>query len=291
MKSDQLSQTAAFVAIKFYGLTQIDSYRSIFDNSDIQFYENLVKSLPAPFKFYHFWLKYRWVRAFYIWSEEKLLPGDLLHVVARKWYIQRMADKIIDQQGYEQLLVLGAGFDHLAFHYAQKEVASFEFDAPYMSGLKNSFLKKMYPDRPHPTIIQAYLPTDSLSELLTEHIDPNKKTLVVAEGFFDYLESDTVTDLLANLKDFFTYKPTLISTHFALDELSPFHRKVFEWSVKIVGEKLQFHTPMPKLKKLLSEQGWQIRQLYDSKDIREELYKKILTSLPVLKGFYIFMAN
>lgn len=290
MKSDQLSQTAAFIAIKFYGLTQNDSYRSIFDHSIIRFYESLVDSLPAPFKFYHFWLKYRWVRAFYIWSEEKLLPGDLLHVVARKWYIQRMAEKAISR-GCEQLIVLGAGFDHLAFHYAQKEVASFEFDAPYMSGLKSRFLEEKYPDQRHPTIIQAFLPTDSLSKLLTEHVDPHKKTVIVAEGFFDYLESDTVIDLLSDLKDFFSHKPTLISTHFALDELPAFHQKVFEWSVKIVGEKLQFHTPMPALKRLLNEQGWQIVQLYDSDDISGELDKKIETSLPVLKGFYVFTAT
>ncbi|MGD8426721.1 MAG: class I SAM-dependent methyltransferase [Balneolaceae bacterium] len=290
MKSNQLSQTAAFVAIKFYGLTQIHSYRSIFDHSVIVFYEKLIKSLPLPFRFYHFWLRFHWVRAFYVWAEEKLLPGDLLHVVGRKLYIQRLTEELLSK-GYEQLIVLGAGFDHLAFYYSRQGVPCFEFDAPYMSELKRQFLKEQYPLETHPTIIEAHIPNDHLERLLQKHIDPHKKTIIVAEGFFDYLDSETVTKLLIQLRNFFSHNPALITTHFALNELSFFYRKVFQSSVTMVGEKLQFHTSMNDFKKLLEKQGFRISQLFDSKDIRADIAKKLSTSLPILKGFYIFMAN
>jgi len=289
MKSDQISQTAAFVAIKFYGLTKIDSYRSIFNNSIIHFYENLVKSLPAPFKFYHFWLKFSWIRYLYIWGEELLLPGDLLHVVARKWYIQKIAQQFVEK-GYTQLVVLGAGFDHLAFHYCQQGLSCFEFDTPYMSVLKRRFFIDNYPDQPHPRIIQTYLPEDDIGIMFDRHLDPDKKTLIVAEGFFDYLEPETVADSLNELNNFFSHKPALISTHFALDELPLFHQKVFEISVRLVGEKLQFHTSMDDLNTMLSEHGFQISQLYDAEDIRIDLSDKLSTTLPVLGGFYVFSA-
>lgn len=289
MKSDQLSQTAAFVAIKFYGLTRIGSFRSSFDDSIIHFYEHLVETLPAPFKFYRYWLKFDWVRSFYILGEELLLPGDLLHVVARKWYIQQMAQKFVDQ-GYEQIIVLGAGFDHLAFYYAQQGLSCYEFDTPYMSVLKRRFFIKNYPSQRYPKIIQAYLPKDNFGDLLPKHIDPHKKTLIIAEGFFDYLELETVEDSLIELNNFFSHKPALISTHFALDELPLFHQKVFELSVRMVGEKLQFNTTMNDLNILLGKHNFQISQLYDSEQIRDNLSKKFSTTLPVLGGFYVFSA-
>jgi len=289
MKSNQLSQTAAFVAIKFFGLTQIDSFRSIFDDSVIQFYENLLDSLPAPFRFYRYWLKFGWVRAFYIWGEELLLPGDLLHVVARKWYIQQMTQQFVEE-GYKQIIVLGAGFDHLAYYYANRGVSCFEFDTPYMTVLKRNFFIRNYPGQHHPRIVQAFLPKDKIRDLLPRHIDPEKKTLIIAEGFFDYLEAETVEQSLADINNFFSHKPALISTHFALDELPYFYQKVFEISVKLVGEKLQFHTPMKELKFILRKHGFKISQLYDSEDIRANLSEKLSTGLPVLGGFYVFSA-
>lgn len=84
MKANQLSKTAAFVAIKFYGLTRIEKFRSLFDDSVVNFYDRIVQTLPGPLSYYHSWLKYSGIRKLFIGAEELLLPGDLLHIIARK---------------------------------------------------------------------------------------------------------------------------------------------------------------------------------------------------------------
>lgn len=292
MKADQLSQTAAFVAIKFYGLSRIEQFRTLFDDSVVTFYEKLIRSLPAPLRYYHYWLDFDWVRRLYIWSEELLLPGDLLHIVARKWYIQRMTGRLIEE-GYEQLIVLGAGFDHLAFHFAQKGLVCYEFDAPRMAALKRHFLTEYYPGQPHPSIIISHLPDDSIGADFQNHphIDPSKKTIVVAEGFFDYLTPDTVEQCLREIRQYFRHNPALISTHFALNELPAFYRWVFKGSVNLVNERLQFDSSIEGYQQLLSESGFKIGQLHDTHEISTEIKKMTHTTLPVLDGFYVLTAR
>lgn len=292
MKSDQISQTAAFVAIKFYGLTRIKTFRSLFDQSVVDFYDRLVQALPAPLKYYHFWLRSGWVRKLYIWSEELLLPGDLLHVVARKWKIQHMTNQLVDK-GYKQIIVLGAGFDHLAYYYSQKGLSCFEFDSPHMAALKHQFLNDHYPDRPHPEIIPSHLPENKIGTQLLEHPDINseKKTIVIAEGFFDYLAPAIVGLTLRQIQSFFSNDITLVGTHFALGELSKFHRWVFKNSVRIVGEQLEFNTSAETFRQILKDKGFTTCQLFDSHQISDKISERIKTSLTLLKGFYLFKAT
>lgn len=292
MKADQLSKTAAFIAIKFYGLTNIDSYRTLFDPTVIQFYEKLVQSLPLPLGMYHNWLKYSWVRKVYIWWEELLLPGDLMHVLARKFYIRRMADQLIDQ-GYEQMVVLGAGFDHLAHHFSQQGIACFEIDAPYMASYKRSFLKKAFPTTPQPTIMATHFPIQNFGELLQsrEELDPDKKTIIIAEGFFDYLTSHTVDSTITTLKEYFSHNFTIISTHFSLNELSTFHRFVYKTSVNMVGEMLRLDHSLPEMEHLFNKHQLSFRELIDRQQISDELFAAQDSPFPVLKGFYIFRAS
>jgi len=292
MKADQLSHTAAFVAIKFYGLTRIPSFRRMFDEQTITFYENLVQMLPAPLRYYHFWLKYRLIRKLYIWSEELLLPGDLLHILARKWYLQRMCDQLI-AEGYQQVLVLGAGFDHLAHRYANEGLHCIEFDAPYMAEQKHFFYRNYYPDSKHPTICSAFLPENRLRDLLKNKfsIDPKKKTFVLAEGFFDYLEHDTIGDILQQLRAYFQTPPALLSTHFALDELPRIQQWVFKTSVRLVGERLKFRASMNTFRQLLADNGYEITHSLNSRTLAEDFKANMDTKLPLLKGFYIFRAE
>jgi O-methyltransferase involved in polyketide biosynthesis len=292
MKADQLSKTAAFIAIKFYGLTREKQYRQLFDASVIEFYDQLVASLPISLRYYHYWLQHNWVRKFYIWSEELLLPGDLLHVIARKWYMQHLIDQWM-AKGYKQIIVLGAGFDHLAYFYVQQDLNCIEIDAPYMAQAKRQFLEIKYPNSTHPQIISSHLPENSLDKVFkeTSDIDSSKKTLIIAEGFFDYLSAETVANSCGAIKNYFYYNPVLISTHFALNELSLFHRWVFKNSVALVNEKLQFNTSMADFDLLLSENEFNIIELYNSQQIGKKMQQLTGSSLPMLKGFYIFQSK
>lgn len=289
MKSDQLSKTAAFVAIKFYGLTRDNRFRSLFDDSVITFYDQLVQALPKPFSYYRYWLQFKWVRKFYSWSEELLLPGDLLHIIARKWYMQRMTKQLVDE-GYEQIIIPGAGFDHLGYYFSLGGLPCFEIEKPQVGQLKQYFLQEYYPNQPHPHIIMNRSETQTLLPF-SNHIDPNKKTVIVAEGFFDYLKPRTVEKILFQIRSNFSHSPALISTHFSLDELPIFYRFVYKKSIRIVGEQFQFDTPVEAFKQMLKEQRFKISQFFDTHEISTEIHEQIDTPLPLLKGFYIVSAK
>lgn len=292
MNTDKLSKTAAYIAIKFYGLSRMGSFQQIFDDRVVKFYEQLVQELPAPLCYYHDWLKNKWVRAFFIRMEELLLPGDLLHIIARKWYMQKIAEPFI-QKGFEQVVVLGAGYDHLPLHFAKEKINSIELDLPQMARQKKIFYRKHYPEWEHPKIIKAFLSEKQLLTILQDHpeIHSGKRTLVIAEGLFDYMKKQQVEQLLDSIQEYFRRDPVLISTHFALDELSLFYRLVYKCSVKFVGEELQFGTSMDDFKTLLADSGFGIRALYDSGDMRQKMSSLTGTSLPMLRGFYLFTAD
>ena len=82
MKPNQLSNTAAFIAIKFYGLTRDETFRGLFDKDVIRYYEQLVQSCPAPLSWYHTGLKQPALRHFFTFWEELLLPGGAEEVPA-----------------------------------------------------------------------------------------------------------------------------------------------------------------------------------------------------------------
>mgnify|MGYP000084752259 FL=1 len=292
MKSDQLSKTAAFIAIKLYGLTRIPAFQSLFDDSVIKFYDLVVQNLPFPLNYYRYWLKFNWVRRLYIWSEELFLPGDLLHIIARKYYIRQLINELKDD-GYRQIVVLGAGFDDLAFTYSQKGFSCFEIDVPHMAKYKQQFLNKHYPDSNHPDIINAHL-TNNQQKLpfgSSSTINRDKKTIIIAEGFFDYLQTDLVENILHQIKQYFSDSPALISTHFALNELPLHHRWSFKTGVKTVGEELKLHYNITQFRKLLTSNEFIIKKQFDHQTIASKLQQKIGTDLPILQGFYLLMSK
>lgn len=292
MNPDQISKTAAFIAIKFHGLTQNPRFKSLFDEHVITFYDRIVQDLPAPLNYYHYWLKFDWVRQLYIWSEELLLPGDLLHVIARKLYIRQLIDQLIDD-GYEQMLVLGAGFDDHAFTFQQKGLSCTELDVPLMAKVKKAFLYKWYPNQEHHAVVSSYISDKNPTLKLSKHasLDAQKKTIVIAEGFFDYLKTESVNRILQELQNYFVPTPAIITTHFALDEL-PIHQQwIFKTGVRTVGEQLQLHKTVDEFKELLLRAGFTIQKQFTHLSITKDLQKKTGTNLPVLKGFYLMLAT
>ncbi|MDX1585285.1 MAG: hypothetical protein R3222_01020, partial [Balneolaceae bacterium] len=121
MRSSRISKTAAFVAIKIYGLTLMEPYRKLYDDEIIEFYSRLVNQLPLPLRRYHSLLTKKWFRSASIFLEESLLPGDLMHILMRKHYLSSVIDCCI-HKNYSQIVVLGAGFDHIGAIYSKNGV-------------------------------------------------------------------------------------------------------------------------------------------------------------------------
>lgn len=291
MKPDQLSNTAAFIAIKFYGLTRDEQFRSLFDKSVIAFYERLVYNMPAPLRYYHTGLKSKTLRRFFTFWEELLLPGDLMHIILRKYYLTNWVDEL-RQQGYRQMLVLGAGFDHLATLNAENGVQSVELDTLKMINLKRRFITASGYEHKNLFLREAFFTRNSLRQILEiTKLNPSAKTIIVAEGFFDYFNRSDCSQFLNDLHSFFNGELMLLSTIFSLQELSGFRSAVYKNSINLAGEKLKLHLSQPEYIQFLADHGFSMKGCISYKDMENKVLAPREIKMPVLTGFYLIEAK
>ena len=283
----KISHTAAYIVVKFYGLTKFPEVAKKFDPFVLEFYKNMVGFLPSHLSWYKNSLNSPLLRKFFIWSEELLLPGDLMHIICRKYYMTKLIDKAL-KNGIEQVVSMGAGFDHLGVYTANKGITTFELDRELMTNQKKQFVD----ENGYQNNLLHFKATDfeekSLKESLTEIevFDSKKKTLFLGEGFFDYLPPHTTKEILSDIKTLNT-ENQLLSTFFSLDELNWFHRFSFTSGVSLVGESLKLPLNRKEFIGLLSEFDFRTDQEISYKKMQDELVKSMGMNLPVLNGFYI----
>lgn len=290
MKKGSISYTAAYIVVKFYGLTLDPKVGKNFNPFLIDFYEKMVRFLPKHLSWYHNSLTSSFWRRLFIFSEELLLPGDLMHIVCRKYYMTLLVDQAIEQ-GVEQFVSLGSGFDHLGAYTSDKGIPSFELDMDFMVHQKQQFLdhSDLNNENLHLT------PIDVIKQRILgvlndiESFSPSKKTAFICEGFFDYLPLETTEEVLNDIKSL-NPKNQLISTFFSLDELNWFHRLSFTSGVTLVGESLKLPLNRSGFLELLKKTGFSIEQELSYDDMRKGLVEPSGIKLPVLKGFYV-MSN
>ncbi|MCG8372417.1 MAG: class I SAM-dependent methyltransferase [Balneolales bacterium] len=282
-----ISLTAAYLAVKFYGLSRDPRISSVFPPFVINFYEQMVRFLPRHLSWYQRTLNVGLLRRFFILSEELLLPGDLMHVLCRKYYLTKMVDEALEK-GVEQLVNLGAGFDHLGVYASQKGIPAFELDYPHMIEQKRRFLVKEGYENKLIHLQETDITKQRLGETLLsiEEFDPKKRTLFIAEGFFDYLSLLPSEQVLEDIRTM-NIRNQLISTFFSLDELPFMHQMSFRGGVSLVGESLKFKITKPEFVELLEELEFELEEELNSLLMRDDLVKRMGVKLPVLKGFYI----
>ncbi len=247
----------------------------------------MVGFLPSHLSWYQRSLNSYLLRKFFIWSEELLLPGDLMHIICRKYYMTKLLDKALNN-GVEQVVSMGAGFDHLGVYASTKGIPTFELDRTLMVDQKQEFIEQYNYQNELLHLIATDFEKEPLSDTLARipKFDPDKKTLFIGEGFFDYLPPHTTKEILSNIKSL-NPRNQLLTTFFSLDELNWFHRFSFTSGVSLVGESLKLPLNKEEFVKLLSDYGFQLDNEISYKEMQEELVSSIGIELPVLKGFYI----
>lgn len=289
--TSSLSLTASFIAVKFYGLTLNPKIAAFFDPFVPKFYEDVVTYLPKKLSWNHSALHSKVWRKFFVWWEELLLPGDLMHIISRKYYATKALQEAIDS-GFEQVVILGAGFDHNGAFFASKGISVFEIDTPKMIDHKRNLLQKYGYEYKDFHLCPIDPNNQNIKELLEENSSFNfeLKTVFLAEGFFDYLSLESVKSVLNSITNFDS-EIKLISTFFDLAELKPFHRLMFKSGVTMVGETLKLPLRKKEFLNLLDEFGMVTESVIGYKEIEKDLIPKMGINLPVLSGFYIIESD
>lgn len=131
---------------------------------------------------------------------QKRSPGVVEFLVARCRFIDDYLQSCIDD-GLEQLVILGAGYDSRAYRFEQLKgrVKVFEVDHPATQQVKLKKLNRIFGQLPEHVV---YVPIDFAQETLDQRLfesgyDQRLKTLFIWEGVTHYLPAEAVDSTLA----------------------------------------------------------------------------------------------
>ncbi|MGB9980033.1 SAM-dependent methyltransferase [Methanobacterium sp.] len=133
-------------------------------------------------------------------EKQVVFKGVANTIAARVRYFDDFVKKSIDD-GIEQLVILGAGYDTRAYRIEglKENVKVFELDYPSTQNLKIEKIKEIFGYLPsHVTYASIDLEKESLDEKLFKNkYDPLKKTLFIMEGLTMYISPETVDEILS----------------------------------------------------------------------------------------------
>lgn len=127
-------------------------------------------------------------------QREHLFPGLDDSIVARVRFFDDFVKKSIDE-GIQQLVILGAGYDSRAYRIdGLKKISVFEVDHPATQIMKKEKINKIFGSLPnHIVYIPCDLGTEDFGQRLFEMgYDRSKKTLFLMEGLLCYLRPAAV---------------------------------------------------------------------------------------------------
>jgi methyltransferase (TIGR00027 family) len=135
-----------------------------------------------------------------IWFSERITPGMVGYIAGRVRYVDDYLKMRIDD-GIEQLVILGAGYDSRAYRFDELKgrVKVFEVDYPATQKVKKEKVGKIFGSLPDHVV---YVPIDFENQKLDDRLfesgyDRNLKTLFIWEGVTYYITPEAVDITLA----------------------------------------------------------------------------------------------
>lgn len=218
---------------------------------------------------------------------ERLFPGLANSIRARVRYFDDFVKTSVDE-GLEQLVVLGAGYDTRAYRIeGLNKIKVFELDHPGTQGVKIEKVKKIFGRLPEHVV---YVPVDFESEdmgqkLLENGYNRSQKTLFVMEGLVMYIPPEAVDETLSFIvKDsgkgssiLFDYYPqSLVGGTSDLEAAKNIKNFVSEQ-----GEPLLFGIGEGTVEEFLSKRGFSQIQNVTSEDYKKAYFHGVNESRTV----------
>ncbi len=254
MKQGRISQTALKVALGLITLSVKDDWSQRLPPDLVEITERLLLASGSPG--YGPGLmrmsKQRWMIRVYQF-QDRMMPGQWEGFGHRKVFMNQQVEAAIEQ-GARQVLVLGAGFDTLCLRLAPKypEVRFVEIDHPSTSVAKARGIEKV--GQPENMIqIAADLGERSLPKVLSEdgHWDASQRSVIVAEGLFQYLTDEEVRGLLTDAA-----ACTSPGSRIAFSHAIPGDRKLLSALVRLISEPWKSEVRSEDLPSYIDGTGW-----------------------------------
>ncbi|OPX58323.1 MAG: Leucine carboxyl methyltransferase [Methanobacterium sp. PtaB.Bin024] len=209
----------------------------------------------------------------------RLFPGTQNSIVARVRYFDDYLQNCIDE-GIEQLVILGAGYDTRAYRIVglKEKVKVFEVDYQGTQKVKTEKIKEIFGSLPHHvTFVDADVGSEKLFKNLLKHrYNQTQKTLFIMEGLVYYLPPENVETLLSSIvqnsgsgsKIIFDYFPqSMVDGTCELEVGNLIYERV-----KQSGEPLKFGIKDGTVEEFLKERGFSHIQNVTSEDYKKAYF-------------------
>ena len=211
---------------------------------------------------------------------EKLFPGVHNSIIARVRYFDDFVEKLADE-GLEQLVILGAGYDTRAYRIdrLKENVKVFEVDHPNTQSFKIQKVKEILGSVPNHVV---YVPVDFDTQKLYQRLlesgyEMSKKTLFIMEGLVMYIPPDAVDETLLFIVNnsgkgsavIFDYVPqSVVDGTSDLEVGKNLHNHAREYK-----EPLQFGIKEGKVETFLKERGFSSIESVTSEDYQKMYFE------------------
>ncbi len=222
----------------------------------------------------------------------KTFPGVYGSVAARVRYMDDTLKACIDD-GLEQLVILGAGYDTRPYRFEELKqgVEIFELDHPATQEVKKEKVEQIFKALPdHVT----YIPIDFIEEKLDEKLaengyDSTLKTLFIWEGVTQYIPEKEVDDTLAFIANQSGSGSVVVFDYFPIsvvDGTSELTEAVnLKKYVEEKGESLQFGIPEGGGEEFLTQRGFQDVEIMTSDQYKKAYFTGVNADRPVSSIF------
>lgn len=242
---------------------------------------------------FDFALRREWARALLFTAERAVLPGIIAHYLARKRWIETRAVAALDA-GCEQLVVLGAGLDTLAWRLQRTHphIRCFELDHPATQRAKTAGVAP----ETNLTLIPADLAHVLPSAVLRAdpHFDLRRRTYFIAEGLLMYFSEARVREILSDLarepaaEIVFTFMEPNANGRATFRGGSP----VIDAWLRLRREPFAWALAPRQVRDFLLPLGLQVRALAGARELRDEILAPAgLVTAPLAEGDHLCLAT
>jgi methyltransferase (TIGR00027 family) len=233
-------------------------------------------------------LPHAWVRGALGAVEQLALPGIITHYLARKRWLEALTRQAL-QRGASQVVVVGAGFDTLAWrlHRELPAVQFFELDHPATQDPKRRRLEAAANLTYLPVDLSRESPAAVLRSCPTFSTD--KRTLFVAEGLLMYFPESEVVALLHGLARVTRPPAEMVFSFMARAANGSIgfqdEHAAIGWWLRRANESFRWGAARDALPALLQRCGLQVLTIADHETLRTEILAPLgRDRLPLARG-------
>jgi methyltransferase (TIGR00027 family) len=227
---------------------------------------------------------------------ERIAPGATAFVAVRERYVDDFLKTSLNE-GLDQVVILGAGFDTRAYRMAGIEKTRvFEIDHPATQEVKLKRLKKVFDPLPeHVTFLPVDFNTQTLNErLLAGGYNEQGKTLFIWQGVTYFLTSEGVDSTLAFIANHSGAGSAVIFDYFyneILRDPNNSYAKSLRRAGQLSGEEYMFGIDRGQIETFLSQRGFCDVQNMTLDDLKQIYFTGPNAGRVVPKGIAIASAR